>query len=103
MNGSRLSNECEESEPKELKSQDELEFGIDIVNDNGAVMYHKVSCTVHVFPVPLSQVDDGIIKELSNHHPVQVYPDPHVKKSLFFFYMYVLNMLTPSFFFLVIS
>ncbi|KAG2204954.1 hypothetical protein INT47_002578 [Mucor saturninus] len=81
VNGSRLSNECEESEPKELKSQDELEFGIDIVNDNGAVMYHKVSCTVHVFPVPLSQVDDGIIKELSNQHPVQVYPDPHLSRK----------------------
>lgn len=82
VNGSRLSNECEESEPKELKSQDELEFGIDIVNDNGAVMYHKVACTVHVFPVPLSQVDDGIIKELSNHSQVQVFPDPHVKLFL---------------------
>jgi hypothetical protein len=42
------------------------------------VMYHKVSCSVHIFPVPLAQMDDGIIKELSNNHHVQVYPDPHV-------------------------
>ncbi|KAG2202699.1 hypothetical protein INT46_000758 [Mucor plumbeus] len=83
VNGERLSNEGEESKPKELHDQDEIEFGIDILNDNGAIMYHKVSCSVHVFPVPLSQVDDGIIKELSNNYHVQVYPDPHllVRKS----------------------
>ncbi|CAO3612750.1 unnamed protein product [Mucor fragilis] len=83
VNEERLSNEGEESEPRELHDQDEIEFGIDILNDHGAIMYHKVSCSVHVFPVPLSQVDDGIIKELSNSHHVQVYPDPHslVRKS----------------------
>jgi pSer/pThr/pTyr-binding forkhead associated (FHA) protein len=36
VNGERLSNECEESEPKELNNQDEIEFGIDIINDNGS-------------------------------------------------------------------
>lgn len=77
VNGSRLSNECEESEPMELKSQDVIEFGIDIIGDNGVIMYHKVSCNVHIFPVPLSQVDDGIIKELSNHSQVQIFADPH--------------------------
>ncbi|EPB92980.1 hypothetical protein HMPREF1544_00054 [Mucor circinelloides 1006PhL] len=83
VNEERLSNEGEESEPKELHNKDEIEFGIDILNDHGAIMYHKVSCSVHIFPVPLSQVDDGIIKELSNSHHVQVYPDPHslVRKS----------------------
>ncbi|KAL9549054.1 hypothetical protein MBANPS3_005392 [Mucor bainieri] len=83
VNEERLSNEGEESEPRELHDKDEIEFGIDILNDHGAIMYHKVSCSVHVFPVPLSQVDDGIIKELSNSHHVQVYPDPHslVRKS----------------------
>lgn len=82
MNGSRLSNECEESEPVELKSQDVIEFGIDIIGDNGVIMYHKVSCNVHVFPVPLSQVDDGIIKELSNHGQVQIFTDPHTVSSV---------------------
>ncbi|KAI9273247.1 SMAD/FHA domain-containing protein [Helicostylum pulchrum] len=81
VNGSRLSNECEESEPKELKNQDEIEFGIDIVNDNGAVMYHKVSCSVHIFSMPLSQVDDAIIKDLSNTSQVQIYPDPHLSRK----------------------
>lgn len=36
VNEERLSNEGEESEPKELHDQDEIEFGIDILNDNGA-------------------------------------------------------------------
>lgn len=48
-------------------------------------MYHKVSCTVYVFPLPLSQVDDGIIKELSNsnnNNHIQVYPDPNVSSPL---------------------
>jgi pSer/pThr/pTyr-binding forkhead associated (FHA) protein len=36
VNGERLSNEGEESKPKELHDQDEIEFGIDILNDNGA-------------------------------------------------------------------
>lgn len=61
----------------ELKSQDVIEFGIDIIGDNGVIMYHKVACNVHIFPVPLSQVDDGIIKELSNHSQVQIFTDPH--------------------------
>lgn len=66
------------------------------------VMYHKVSCSVHIFPVPLSQVDDGIIKELSNSHHVQVYPDPHVslterrKKKYLARYADTINMLVIS-------
>ncbi|KAI8642888.1 hypothetical protein BD408DRAFT_333885, partial [Parasitella parasitica] len=76
VNKERLSNEGEESEPRELHDLDEIEFGIDILDDNGAIMYHKVSCSVHI---PLSQADDGIIKEPSSNDHVQVYPDPHVK------------------------
>ncbi|KAI8081823.1 SMAD/FHA domain-containing protein [Gilbertella persicaria] len=71
VNGQRLSNECEESEPKELYHQDQVEFGIDIFGDNGSIMYYKVACTVHIFPMPLSQVDTDIIKELGNHHSAQ--------------------------------
>ncbi|KAG0178772.1 hypothetical protein DFQ29_003016 [Apophysomyces sp. BC1021] len=54
----------------ELKTNDELEFGIDITNDDGSVLYHKVSCEVHIFPVPLSQVDSATLKEMnvSNGH-----------------------------------
>ncbi|KAF7724831.1 hypothetical protein EC973_000716 [Apophysomyces ossiformis] len=65
LNGRRLSAECEESLPMELKSNDELEFGIDITNDDGSVLYHKVSCEVHIFALPLSQVDSAILKEMS--------------------------------------
>lgn len=36
INGERLSNEGEESEPRDLNNKDEIEFGIDIVNDNGS-------------------------------------------------------------------
>ncbi|KAI7901436.1 uncharacterized protein BX663DRAFT_553236 [Cokeromyces recurvatus] len=57
VNGERLSNECEESEPRELNNGDEIEFGIDIINENGST---------YLFPIPLSQVDNTIIKELSN-------------------------------------
>lgn len=39
VNEERLSNEGEESEPRELHDQDEIEFGIDILNDHGASEY----------------------------------------------------------------
>lgn len=38
VNGNRLSNEGEESMPCEIKSSDKIEFGIDIINDNGSGM-----------------------------------------------------------------
>ncbi|KAL7414987.1 hypothetical protein BDY24DRAFT_327492, partial [Mrakia frigida] len=44
VNGERLSSEGLESEPYELKSDDHVEFGIDIVgDDNKTVVHHKVS------------------------------------------------------------
>lgn len=44
MNGERLSSEGLESDPYELKSDDHVEFGIDIVgDDNKTVVHHKVS------------------------------------------------------------
>ncbi|KAG1457776.1 hypothetical protein G6F46_005887 [Rhizopus delemar] len=69
VNGNRLSNEGEESMPCEIKSSDKIEFGIDIINDNGSVMYHKVSCLVYIYPIPLSQVDDSMIKEANQLFP----------------------------------
>lgn len=83
VNGQRLSNECEESMPVEIKNYDEIEFGIDIVNDNGSILYHKVSCSVHIFPVALSQVDENIIEELSNgdNMSTQSMTDSHLHRK----------------------
>ncbi|OIW31192.1 hypothetical protein CONLIGDRAFT_573248 [Coniochaeta ligniaria NRRL 30616] len=47
VNGARLSQENRESEPHELQSQDHLELGIDIVNeDQKTVVHHKVAAKV---------------------------------------------------------
>ncbi|KAJ3298817.1 hypothetical protein HK104_010265 [Borealophlyctis nickersoniae] len=48
VNDQRLSEESTESAPKELKTGDKLEFGIDINNDDGKVVFKKVSCRVSV-------------------------------------------------------
>ncbi|ORZ00959.1 SMAD/FHA domain-containing protein [Syncephalastrum racemosum] len=65
LNGRRLSAEGEESPPAELKTGDVIEFGIDICNDDGSVLYSKVSCEVHILPTALSQVNTNLLKELS--------------------------------------
>ncbi|KZS89265.1 SMAD/FHA domain-containing protein, partial [Sistotremastrum niveocremeum HHB9708] len=47
INGERLSPEGAESEPWELKSDDIVEFGIDIVSeDNRTIIHHKVAARV---------------------------------------------------------
>ncbi|TDL24867.1 hypothetical protein BD410DRAFT_785591 [Rickenella mellea] len=47
INGERLSQEGMESEPFELKSDDVVEFGIDIVGeDNKTIIHHKVAARV---------------------------------------------------------
>lgn len=47
VNGARLSQENRESEPHELQTQDHLELGIDIVNeDQKTVVHHKVAAKV---------------------------------------------------------
>ncbi|KAG5653877.1 hypothetical protein H0H81_009699 [Sphagnurus paluster] len=47
INGERLSIEGQESEPFELKSDDIVEFGIDIVGeDNKTIIHHKVAARV---------------------------------------------------------
>lgn len=47
VNGARLSPENKESEPRELKEQDMLELGIDIVSeDQKTVVHHKVAAKV---------------------------------------------------------
>ncbi|CAE6458980.1 unnamed protein product [Rhizoctonia solani] len=49
INGDRLSAESVESEPCELKSEDIVEFGIDIVGeDNKTIIHHKVATRVFV-------------------------------------------------------
>ncbi|KAF9041643.1 SMAD/FHA domain-containing protein [Panaeolus papilionaceus] len=47
INGERLSSEGHESDPFELKSDDIVEFGIDIVGeDNKTIIHHKVAARV---------------------------------------------------------
>ncbi|KAJ7171051.1 hypothetical protein C8R46DRAFT_1349166 [Mycena filopes] len=60
INGERLSLEGRESDPYELKSDDILEFGVDIVSeDNKTVLHRKVvarvACVFPVGPSPFSQ------------------------------------------------
>ncbi|KAI8379678.1 SMAD/FHA domain-containing protein [Radiomyces spectabilis] len=85
LNGRRLSAECTESAPTEIRNDDQLEFGIDITNDDGSVLYHKVSCNVRLFSVPLSQVDPAFIKDLnldgSNGMNMQLYPDSPLQRK----------------------
>lgn len=60
VNGMRLSQENKESEPRELREQDVLELGIDIVSeDQKTVVHHKVAAKVEhagVYP----QGNDGL-------------------------------------------
>ncbi|KAJ7625482.1 hypothetical protein FB45DRAFT_921552 [Roridomyces roridus] len=46
VNGERLSVEGQESEPYELRSDDILEFGIDIIGEQGEVVHRKVAARV---------------------------------------------------------
>ncbi|KAK0525752.1 hypothetical protein OC835_005510 [Tilletia horrida] len=49
INGERLSAEAQESDDFELHSEDHVEFGIDIVSEDGkVVLHHKVACRVYV-------------------------------------------------------
>ena len=48
INGVRLSEEGEQSKPFELNSGDILEFGVDIKDENGTILYKKVSCSVSI-------------------------------------------------------
>lgn len=48
VNGTRLSEEAQASDWVEIKSDDTVEFGIDILNEDGTVLYKKVSCQVKI-------------------------------------------------------
>ena len=61
VNGNRLSPENRESEPQELREQDTLELGIDIVSeDQKSIVHHKVSAKVEmagIYPNPPSLLE----------------------------------------------
>ncbi|GAB7353484.1 hypothetical protein MBLNU459_g3936t1 [Dothideomycetes sp. NU459] len=61
VNGQRLSPENKESEPHELREQDVLELGIDIVSeDQKTVVHHKVAARVeHVGIYPQAEINFG--------------------------------------------
>ncbi|KNZ76186.1 hypothetical protein J132_11306 [Termitomyces sp. J132] len=73
INGDRLSPEGIESDPNELKNDDIVEFGIDIVgDDNKTIIHHKVAArVVCVFTEQDVQVAARI--EQINQHSVQQY------------------------------
>ncbi|KAG0257962.1 hypothetical protein BG011_003629 [Mortierella polycephala] len=67
LNGKRLCQENTESEPFELNQNDNLEFGIDILDENGAsVLHEKVSCRIYIsrmtYPTPGSSPQDSHAK-----------------------------------------
>lgn len=61
VNGVRLSPENRDSEPHELREQDTLELGIDIVSeDQKSIVHHKVSAKVElagIYPNPPSMLE----------------------------------------------
>ncbi|KAG0001734.1 hypothetical protein BGZ79_004223 [Entomortierella chlamydospora] len=57
LNGKRLCPENVESEPFILNQNDHLEFGIDILDENGSLLHEKVACKVYIsrmssYPTP---------------------------------------------------
>ncbi|KAF9108301.1 hypothetical protein BGX27_008405 [Mortierella sp. AM989] len=66
LNGRRLCPESTESEPFELNQNDSLEFGIDIMDENGALLHEKVSCKIYIsrmsYPTPGSSPQDSHAK-----------------------------------------
>ncbi|KAG0201008.1 hypothetical protein BGX28_006082 [Mortierella sp. GBA30] len=66
LNGKRLCPENMESEPFELNQSDSLEFGIDIMDENGALLHEKVSCKIYIsrmtYPTPGSSPQDSHAK-----------------------------------------
>ena len=69
VNGNRLSPENRDSEPHELREQDTLELGIDIVSeDQKSIVHHKVSAKVElagIYPNPPSLLE----MELNHGNP----------------------------------
>ncbi|TFK69330.1 hypothetical protein BDN72DRAFT_615860 [Pluteus cervinus] len=79
INGERLSLEGVESEPFELKSDDIVEFGIDIVGeDNKTIIHHKVAArVVCVF----SEQDAQVAARAEQHQQQQYQPQPQPGSS----------------------
>ncbi|KAK3814287.1 MAG: hypothetical protein J3Q66DRAFT_35136 [Benniella sp.] len=66
LNGRRLCPENTESESFELNQNDNLEFGIDIMDENGVLLHEKVSCKIYIsrmpYPTPGSSPQDSHAK-----------------------------------------
>ncbi|CAO3570619.1 unnamed protein product [Mortierella alpina] len=66
LNGKRLSPESVESEPFVLNQNDNLEFGIDIMDENGALLHEKVACKIYIsrmsYPTPGGSPQDSYAK-----------------------------------------
>ncbi|KAF9922076.1 hypothetical protein FBU30_007828 [Linnemannia zychae] len=74
LNGRRLSAENVESEPFVLNQNDSLEFGIDIMDDNGSLLHEKVACRIYIsrlssYPTPGGSPQDSHAKLKSGSPP----------------------------------
>ncbi|KAF9259932.1 hypothetical protein L218DRAFT_907825 [Marasmius fiardii PR-910] len=87
INGERLSPEGLESDPYELKSDDIVEFGIDIVGeDNKTIIHHKVAarvlCILSDQDLQMAaraeqhQMQHGSLQQQQQQHPQQQLPGP---------------------------
>ncbi|KAG0258691.1 hypothetical protein BG011_003149 [Mortierella polycephala] len=52
LNGKRLCPENVESEAFVLNQNDNLEFGIDIMDENGSLLHEKVACKIYISKIP---------------------------------------------------
>ncbi|KAF9544778.1 hypothetical protein EC957_011682 [Mortierella hygrophila] len=66
LNGRRLSAESVESEPFILNQNDNLEFGIDIMDEGGSLLHEKVACRIYIsrmsYPTPGGSPQDSHAK-----------------------------------------
>ncbi|KAG0218488.1 hypothetical protein BGX33_007270 [Mortierella sp. NVP41] len=73
LNGRRLSAESVESEPFILNQNDTLEFGIDIMDENGSLLHEKVSCKIYIshlsYPTPGGSPQESQAKLKSGSSP----------------------------------
>ncbi|KAJ9052292.1 hypothetical protein DSO57_1031460 [Entomophthora muscae] len=80
LNSVRLSGEGQESSPHKLSNGDLLEFGVDILNNGGETLYHRVSCKVQItFPAPQSK--STATPKIETPEPYNALPDIDLLKE----------------------
>ncbi|KAF9147803.1 hypothetical protein BG015_010496 [Linnemannia schmuckeri] len=73
LNGRRLSAESVESDPFILNQNDNLEFGIDIMDEGGSLLHEKVACRIYIsrmsYPTPGGSPQDSHAKLKTSSPP----------------------------------